>query len=135
MDNMYINHWAVIVAALSDFAVGALWYSPLLFYKAWMRENNFSQELLKKGNPMVIYGLTFVLALIISYNLAFFLGDAKTDAMWGLSAGVLAGLGWAAMGFSIIALFERRSFKYVLINCGYLTVAFALKGFIIGVWR
>lgn len=135
MEDIYINHLAVIVAAISDFAVGALWYSPLLFYKAWMKENNFTEETLKKGNPAVTYSLTFVFALVISYNLAFFLGDANTDVMWGLQAGILAGLGWAAMAFSIVALFEKKSFKYIVINCGYIVVAFALKGFIIGAWR
>ena len=135
MENTYINHLAVIVAAISDFAVGALWYSPLLFYKSWMKENNFTEEILKKGNPAVTYSLTFIFALIISYNLAFFLGDSNTDTMWGLQAGILAGFGWAAMAFATIALFEKKSFKYILINCGYIVVAFALKGLIIGAWR
>ena len=135
MENLYINHLAVFAAALSDFIIGALWFSPLLFYKQWMSVNNFTEDYLKKGNPGIIYGLTFILALIISYNLAFFLGDAKTDAIWGLTAGLLAGLGWAAMAFTIISLFERRSLKYILINCGYIVTAFVLKGLIIGAWR
>ena len=62
MDDMIINHWAVLVAAVSDFVVGALWYSPILFYKGWMKENNFSEEDLKKGNPAVTYTITFRLA-------------------------------------------------------------------------
>ncbi len=135
MEDLIINHWAVFVAAISDFLVGAIWYSPLMFYKGWMKENNFTEEHLKKGNPGITYTITFILALIISYNLAFFLGDAKTDAMWGAQAGLLAGLGWAAMGFAIVALFEKKSFKYIFINGGFLTIAFTLKGFIIGAWR
>ncbi|MBZ0264979.1 DUF1761 domain-containing protein [bacterium] len=135
MENMYINHWAVLVATVSDFLVGALWYSPLLFAKPWMAVNNFSEEDLKKGNMGVIFGLTFVLSLIISYNLAFFLGDDATTATWGLTAGLLAGVGFVATGFTIVSLFEKRSLKYILINCGYLIVGFALKGWIIGVWR
>jgi hypothetical protein len=135
VENIYINHIAIVVAAISDFAVGALWYSPLFFYKAWMKENNLTEERLKKANPAIMYTLTFIFSLIISYNLAFFLGDANTDAIWGLQAGILAGLGWAAMAFAIVALFEQKSFKYILINCGYIVVAFALKGLIIGVWR
>ncbi|MCF8414391.1 MAG: DUF1761 domain-containing protein [Melioribacteraceae bacterium] len=135
MEDMYINHFAVIVAAISDFAVGALWYSPLLFYKAWKDENKLTDEILKKINPAKTYGMTFIFSLIISYNLAFFLGDANTDTMWGLSAGILAGLGWASLAFATVSLFEMKSWKYILINCGYITVAFALKGLIIGAWR
>ena len=69
MDNMIINHWAVFVAVISDFFVGALWFSPVLFYKPWLKANSLTEEMLKKGSPAVTYGLTFIFALIISYNL------------------------------------------------------------------
>jgi hypothetical protein len=48
---------------------------------------------------------------------------------------VAAGLGWAAFGLSVVALFERRPLAYHLINGGYLTVAFVVMGVILGVWR
>src|SRR5260370_37940788 len=32
-----VNYWAVLVAAAAVFVLGWLWYSPLLFYKPWMR--------------------------------------------------------------------------------------------------
>ena len=131
---MMINHLAVFAAAISDFLIGALWFSPVLFYKSWLRETGLSEELLKKGSPLVTYGVTFILALVISYNLAFFLAEPSTDAVWGLTAGFLAGI-WAAAGFSIIGLFEKKSVKYMLIDNGYLLVAFALKGLILGAWR
>jgi hypothetical protein len=131
---MAINHLAVFAAAVSDFVVGALWFSPLLFYKSWLKENSLTEEILKKGGPAVTYGLTFMLALIISYNLAFFLAEAGTTTMWGLTAGFLAGI-WAAAGFAIISIFEKKTVKYILIDCGYLLVAFALKGLILGAWR
>lgn len=135
MQDVYVNHLAVWVAAVSDFFVGALWYSPLLFYKAWMNTNGFTEEKLKQGNQAIIFAGTFLLALIMSYNLAFFLGDAQTTTLWGLVAGLLAGAGWAATGLGIICLFERRTATYFLIHSGYLILAFALKGFIIGIWR
>ena len=129
-----INHVAVLVAALSDFVIGALWYSPLLLGAAWMRANNLTAEDLKKGNPAVTYTVVFLLSLIISYNLAFFLRTPETDLAWGLTAGFLAGV-WAAAAMAIVALFEKRSVSYVLINAGYMLVAFSVKGLIIGAWR
>jgi len=54
---------------------------------------------------------------------------------WGMTAGALAGLGWVAAGVAIIALFERRSWSYILVNCGYLAVTFILMGAILGAWR
>src|SRR5207247_2062134 len=32
-----VNYVAVLVAAVAVFVLGWLWYSPLLFYKPWMR--------------------------------------------------------------------------------------------------
>ena len=135
MEQFYINHWAVLVCALANLALGAIWYSPLLFYKAWMKENNFTDEDIKNSNPARTYGITLILSVIISYNLAFFLGDNKTDLAWGTTAGFLAGFGFSALIFTIVSLFEQRSWKYILINGGYITVYFTLIGFILGIWR
>ena len=135
MENFHLNHLAVFVCAVLSLAVGALWYSPVLFFKTWQRENGLSDEQVAKANPLKTYSLTLLLAWIISYNLAFFLGDSKTTWKWGLMAGLLAGVGWADTMFVIISLFEQRSFKYILINCGYITVYFALNGFVLGIWR
>jgi len=35
----------------------------------------------------------------------------------------------------IVAVFEHRSWKYVLINGGYLTLALTVMGAILGGWR
>ena len=135
MEQVYINHWAVWVCAAANLALGALWYSPVMFFNAWKKENRLNDEDLKRMNPAKTYGLSFLFSLLIGYNLAFFLGDAKTDAAWGATAGFLAGFGFSALIFSIIALFEQRTWKYILINSGFITVYFTLIGFILGVWR
>lgn len=135
MENLSINHVAVFVCALLNLVLGALWYSPALFYRAWLGETNLKEEELRRTSPAMIYGLTFLCALVISYNLAFFLGDAQTTPAWGATAGFLAGFGWSALIFAIIALFERRSWRYILINGGFISVYFTLIGFILGSWR
>jgi len=135
MENLHINHIAVFVCAIANLALGALWYSPALFYKGWLSETKLSEEQLAKQNPAKTYGLAFLFSLVISYNLAFFLGDANTTAAWGATAGFLAGFGWSTLIFAIIALFEQRSWKYIFINGGFITVYFTLIGFILSVWR
>jgi hypothetical protein len=42
---------------------------------------------------------------------------------------------WAIAMYVIISLFEQRSFKLMLINCGYIAVYFAACGFVLGFWR
>ncbi|MCB0401081.1 MAG: DUF1761 domain-containing protein [Flavobacteriales bacterium] len=135
METMIINHWAVLVAAIFNLALGALWYSPALFYNAWKKENNLTDEKIKQANPVKMYVIGFLLAYLMSYNLAFFLGDSQTNWEWGLTAGFLAGFGWSAAIFSVIALFEQKSWKYILINSGYIVIYFSVIGFILGAWR
>ena len=135
MENPYINHLAVFVCALLSLVIGGLWYSPLLFFKSWKNATGLTDEQIARANPIKTYSLTFVLAWIISYNLAFFLGGPGTTWQWGLMAGLLAGVGWTATMFVIISLFEQRSLKYMLINCGYITVYFGSIGFVLGIWR
>ena len=135
MENLYINHLAVFVCALANLALGALWYSPALFYKAWSHETKLTEEQLSKSNPAKTYGLTFLFALVMSYNMAFFLGDAANTPVWGATAGFLAGFGWATLIFTVIGLFEQRSWRYILINGGFIAVYFTLIGLILGIWR
>jgi hypothetical protein len=129
-----INHIAVFVCALMSLVIGAIWWSPLLFAKAWQKEAGFSDEELKKANPAKNFGLSFLLAYLISYNLAFFLADPTTDWKWGLTAGLLACV-WAVGAYLIISLFEMRSLKHMLINSGYMLCYFAVIGFILGAWH
>lgn len=135
MENFYINHIAVAVCAFMSLVIGGLWYSPVLFQRVWQREAGISDEQMGKFNPLKIFALTFFLAWIMSYNLAFFLAAPGTTWKWGIAAGLLAGIGWVVMQFIIISLFEQRSWKYMAINCGYVTVYFAAIGFILGIWR
>ncbi|WP_089356134.1 DUF1761 domain-containing protein [Ekhidna lutea] len=135
MEDMYINHWAVLVAAISNLIVGAIWYSPALFYNAWKNENNKTDDDFKDINVGKLYGISTILSVIICYNMAFFLGDSNTDWVWGTTAGFLTGFGWAAMIFVIIAMYEQKSIRYMLINGGYIVVYFTLIGFILGIWR
>lgn len=134
MENFYINHIAVFVCAVMSLVIGALWYSPLLFFKAWQNANGFSDEDLKKANPAKTFSITFLLSWLMSYNLAFFLGDKTTTWQWGLTAGLLTAI-WAAGSFVVVGLFEFRSPKYMAVNCGYIIVYFGLIGFILGIWR
>jgi hypothetical protein len=131
----HINWLAVLAAAVSTFVIGGLWYSRVLFGRAWMSVNNFSEADLAKSNKAKIFGLSFFFALIMAANLAAFLAEPKTTAVWGATAGFLAGFGWVALGLATIALFERRSWKYILINGGYMAVSFVIMGLILGAWR
>jgi len=134
MNFSLINWLAVIVAGLSAFAVGGIWYSRPLFGNAWMTDSNLSEEQIKQGNKGKIFGFTAIFSLVMAINLAMFLADAKTDASWGATAGFLAGI-WAFCAIAIHSLFELKSWRHIFINGGYSIVSLTLMGLIIGAWR
>jgi hypothetical protein len=93
-----------------------------------------------RGAFFVASALTWFLGsmevrLVMALNLAMFLNDPKTNLAWGATAGFLAGFGWVAMEIAIVSLFERRTWSYVLVNGGYMTVALVVMGAILGGWR
>jgi hypothetical protein len=134
MNMSTLNVWAIVVAAVVAYLLGALWFSPALFGKAWKRANGFGADEPPRANaPMMI--LAFVLTLVMAANLAMFLNDPKTTLAWGATAGFLAGFGWIVMGMGIVSIFERRPLSYVLVNGGFLTVVLVVMGAILGGWR
>lgn len=129
-----INYLAVLVSALAFFVIGSLWYSPVLFANAWMKELGFTKEGMSGGNMFKIFGLSFLLMFIMAFNLAAFIGNGM-GWQFGLSAGALTGIGWVALAIGINYLFERKSFRIWLINAGYMAVGFSAMGAIIGAWQ
>jgi hypothetical protein len=128
-----INPWAVLVAAASAFVIGGVWYSPLLFRKAWQRATGLDDSRLKGRNPALIFGGSFALSVLAAFVFALFLGPHPTLAL-GVGAGASAGLCWVAASFGINYLFERRSVSLFLINGGYHALQFILYGLILALW-
>lgn len=142
MDMNSINWLAVLVAGISAFVLGGVWYSPALFGKAWMKENKITMEEVQRGNKAKIFGWAFILSLIMAANLAMFLAEPKepcpgapvVNISWGATAGFLAGI-WVFSSIAIVGLFEHKTARYIFINGGYCVLALVLMGAIIGAWR
>jgi hypothetical protein len=66
---MEMGHMALssLVAALSTFITGFIWYNPKVFGTAWMKAEGLTEEQLKKGNMAKIFGLSFVFAFIAGF--------------------------------------------------------------------
>lgn len=135
MDLSTLNLWAVLAASLSAFVIGGLWYSPSLFGRAWMKEIGETEESLSDANMGKIFGLAFIFILIMAFNLAMFLNHETVDFAAGTLYGFLTGFGWVFFAFAVNSLYERRSWRYVLINGGYWTIAFTVMGMVLGAWR
>src|SRR5688572_2823331 len=126
-----MNHLAVIVAAVSSFLLGGLWYSKALFGDAWNRENGGVPP---PGHPARVFGVSFMFALAAAYAFAWFLGPAPALEI-ALHHGLLVGAGLVATSFGINYRFAQRSTKLWMIDAGYHVAQFVLFGLVLGLWH
>jgi hypothetical protein len=127
---MNVNWLAVLLAALSAFVLGGLWYGPL-FGKAWLRLNGKPEDSPMAGHPAKVFGGSFVLALVSAAVFAMFLGR-DPGLGFATAVGAAAGLGWVATSYGINYLFAGRKLGLWLVDGGYHTVQFTLYGAILG---
>ncbi|MEO6217278.1 MAG: DUF1761 domain-containing protein [Sphingomonas sp.] len=122
-------HWlSILVAAVSGFLVGGLWYGPL-FGKAWQAARGLSDDAMKNANMPMIFGLTFVLNLFSAFILDHTL---STYGAPGLNLSVMISSG-VALGFIVPAigvnyLFSRQSLRLFMIDAGYWLVIYSVMG-------
>ena len=136
-----INYWAVLVGAVSNMVIGAIWYGPL-FGKPWAHMIGMTQADMEKAKSRGMgknYAVMFIGSLLMSYTLAHALVFASNflDA-YGVSAGLMAGF-WNWLGFIApvtvgVVLWENKPWKLWMINAGYYLVALCVMGVILAVW-
>jgi hypothetical protein len=132
-----LNPYAVAAAVLAAIALGFVWYIPL-FGKAWMAEMKFTPETMKEeaGSVPRIMAGALLLTSVSTVALAALLSVLHVSgAGEGAEVGLLVGVALVAARQGNTALFERRTFKHVMIVSGYDVAVFALQGAILGVWR
>ena len=126
-----MNHWGILLAAVSSFMLGGLWYSPVLFGKLWNDENGGVEQ---KGHPAKVFGVAFLFSLLAAIAFARWIGP-EPSLDYALKHGLMAGFGMVAACFGINYQFAQRSFKLWLIDGGYHTVQFLVFAIILGLWH
>jgi hypothetical protein len=158
-----IEPLAIPVAAVAALVIGAVWYNPKVFGNTWMRESGMTLEKMKSGNMAIIFGLSLVFAALLAVLLMQFTnhqwgaigmvggepetakasfeafmtdyGTAYRTFKHGALHGILFGVFGALPIIGTIALFERKSAKYIFINSGYWIVTLAVMGAILCGWN
>ena len=130
-----VNYWAILVAGAAYFVLGVLWYSPVVFGKAWTQAVGKSKEQLQKGSSALKMIWAFVGSLVIAYGLARILSwtgsYSLTDAV---VVSLLAAICFLVTVIGISDSMEVRPMKLYLINIFYNIIGFCIMGIIIGVW-
>ena len=133
MESADINWLAVVVAAVVQMALGALWYSPLLFARPWMRSVGRSEDELTGGGPG--YAIAAVASLVTAGVLAYVVDWAGADGLLdGLLTGVVVWIGFVATVLAVNTWFSGRSRTLWAIDAGYPLVALAIMGALLAVW-
>ncbi len=132
--DVVINYWAVLVAAISSFVIGGLWYAPFLFGKVWQKAVGLSDDELKSASMGKTFGISFVLSVIISYGMANFFGP-EVNMNMGIMYGAMTALFFVIPSMGTNSLFEHHKLNLFLINAGYNLVTYVVIGTIIGAWH
>lgn len=131
--NIFDVNWiTVVVAALSGFVVGGIWYGPVMG-KAWMGAVGLNEDDVKNVNMAKVYGGAFAFSLLASWTLAHV--DETYDQL-SLGVMVMTAIG-VAIGFVIPAigtnyLFSQKSRTLFLIDAGYWLLFYAAMGIVHG---
>ncbi len=134
MNLFHVNHLAVLVSAISQWLLGALWFN-VVYAKRWKALVGIAEN--EKPKLFVLGMITsFIGNVVLSFVLVHLVGwlFAETFA-GGVAVGFLAWVG--LMGPPLITqhIFENRPFKLFAINAGYWLLAMGLGGGILAVWR
>jgi hypothetical protein len=134
----HVSIIGVLLAAVSAFVIGGLWYSPTFFLKPWMKMVGSSQaEMQKKfGSAM---GLMVIGALLTAYILAHFMvyAEAYTGTS-GISAGLQVAF-WAWLGLALPTVvaggaLEPRNPMLMVIYAGNRLVTLLVMGIVLGLF-
>ncbi len=135
MPEFQVNYLAVGVAALATVFIGALWYSPLLFGKLWLKAHGYTQEQMrKKAGPALIVSLfcyvvmAFVLSILVSYA-------GASTVLQGAFLGLLVWIGFLATLGLTAHMYSEKPLSIYVMDAGYQLAYAVVMGVILAVWR
>jgi hypothetical protein len=129
-----VNWWAVIVAGIVMFAIGAVWYTAL-FGQQWRALQGIPEAAQREGFVQAMI-VGFIANLVEAYILAWLLVYAgPSDLMAGALLGALVWLGFVATIMVPSIFYERKPPMLVVINGAYQLIGLVVMGGILGWWR
>jgi uncharacterized membrane protein len=134
-----LNWLAVIVAALAYFAIGAVWYAPPVFGKAWMAAGGMAMPEAGTRPSAAIYLTPMVGSVLSAIALGMLAKATGTDSLEeGIALGVVVALGFAVAISFVTAQFESEKPKPMVwgaVNAGYHVVGNLVAAIIVASWQ
>jgi len=136
MESTGVNYWAVLVAGVAFTALGALWYSPALFFNAWLKGIGKTREQIEAGHSPWKMVVALIGSLVAAYGIARALSWTNLEHLWGgVAIAFLAAVCFLATTMGTNDLMEGRPLKLYLLNAFFNLIGFLIMGVIIGVWK
>jgi hypothetical protein len=133
-----VNYLAVLVSSIVGMAIGALWYSPVLFGKLWMQWNNVDAQKLKESQEKGMiknYIVSFVSVLIMMYILGYFMDLTNVVNVYnGLFVGIALWLGLIATVMINSVLWDDKPVKLYILNISHYLVVLVVASVILSLW-
>ena len=132
-----VNYWAVLVAAVVAFVMGGLWYSPILFGRAWakLRGLNLSDSDAAKMRPAEILA-ELVRGLVVAVVLAGFVVHLGIVNWQGaIALGLAVWFGFQATSIVGSVIHEHYPIRLFAIHTGDALAKTLVMAVILGVWR
>jgi len=133
-----LNWLAVLVGALIYFALGAVWYSSLLFGGPWQRSIGWDSQRTPPQQSVMTYVvplLAYVVMAIAVGLLAKAIGSETFGE--GLVLGIVVGVGLSLMHTLVDASFDPNKpepWTWFAINGAYHTIGLVIVAVIVSVW-
>ena len=134
-----LNWLAVIVGAVIYFALGALWYSPILLGKQWQRSIGWDEARTPPEQSATTYVVPFLAYVVMAIAIGLLAAATGTDELAeGLVLGVVAGAGLLLMHTLVDATFDPNKpepWTWFAINGSYHLIGVIIVAVIVAVWR
>ena len=134
-----VSFLPVLLAAVIQFIIGGVWFSPLLFGNIWMKLSGITSKDMQKAkkagaSPIRGYAFMFAATIIMSYVLAHFVryvtAETFSDGMW---LGFWLWLGFIAPVQLGMVLWEGKPVKLYLLSTSYYLVALMISAGILAI--
>lgn len=129
-----VNWLAIIVAAVANMIVGAIWYGA--WAEPWLAGIGKTREWANANqNPR-----DYIVAILNSLAMAFVLANVLawagvTGLVGGLVTGLIMWVGFNGLAMGSNHAFEGRSMQLWFINSGVYLVGLLVIGAIVGLWQ
>jgi len=128
------NYLAIVVVAIINNILGAIWYSSMIFGKAWAKACKIEMGKKKAGAKHFLGG--FLMSLVMAVVVACFVIKLDmTMASEGVKLGFLLWLGFIATSQFCGVIWAKKPLKVYFIDAGFYLASLLIMGAILATWR